>query len=125
VRCRPAAFGAIGCVVLATIAGAAHQDRGSDDPRLALVRKWVTAVDQHEPGEIDSALLTAGTRSRADLELLLIGVDALFTVVDNPNTRRVNVLLRAAVSRDSGSTRYARPHARCWGRSAQRTKPHW
>jgi hypothetical protein len=69
------------------------QQRGDFDARLALLRGWVTAVEEHEPGKLDSALMTAASWTPADLDMLRTAVSALFELLEKPAARRITVTL--------------------------------
>ena len=58
----------------------------------ALLERWLSSVEQHRPGELDSALLEATHWTRADLRRLWIDVQVLLRVVAQPRDTRFRVL---------------------------------
>ena len=57
-----------------------------------LLERWLSSVEQHQPGELDSALLEATHWTRADLRQLWLDVQVLLRVVDDPKDLRFRVL---------------------------------
>ena len=57
-----------------------------------LLERWLSSVEQHRPGELDSALLEATHWTRADLRRLWIDVQVLLRVVAQPRDTRFRVL---------------------------------
>jgi hypothetical protein len=86
----------IGCAVVAvlvatTTAADGAQDRNDSERRLDVLRSWLTAVQRHEPGELDAALVSSTAWTGADLARLHVDLQALFMVAHNPTVRRVVV----------------------------------
>jgi hypothetical protein len=68
--------------------GAAQEGSGWQP---ALLQQWLTAVEQHNPGESDSALLGAATWSGNDLRQLWDDVQVLLQIAGDPKLSRFRV----------------------------------
>jgi hypothetical protein len=95
-RLRPRAFvTAAWLLVLPLTAFAGGQPAAPAKPegwQPALLERWLSSVEQHRPGELDSALLEATHWTRADLRRLWIDVQVLLRVVAQPRDTRFRVL---------------------------------
>jgi len=56
--------------------------------RVDRLDRWLTAVDAHEPGEVDAALDEVASWSTGDLRMLWVDVKALTILVRNPKATR-------------------------------------
>jgi hypothetical protein len=62
-----------------------------DLPRL---REWIDAVDRHTPGQADVAATDVGSWSRAQLEVLFLGLKSLLQVIVTPDRQKFPRALR-------------------------------
>lgn len=86
---RPAALAL--ALSMAVGVGPGAKARAQDAGPFALLGQWLSAVERHEPGEADTALLAAAAWSGQDLQQLWIDVQVLLDVVRNPKQSRFRV----------------------------------
>lgn len=58
---------------------------------LALLGQWLSAIERHQPGEADAAVLAAAAWSRSDLRQLSSDIQVLVAVVRNPASDRFRI----------------------------------
>jgi hypothetical protein len=76
------------------LSGIAAASQSTSGWQPVLLDQWLTAVEQHVPGESDSSLLSAATWSGNDLRQLWNDVQVLLLIVENPRLSRFRVRLR-------------------------------
>ena len=59
-------------------------DGAADDPPGVVFGRWMTAVQQHQPGTSDEALAAIWAMTPADRALIRTHLDELLTLLDNP-----------------------------------------
>ena len=89
----PARLAAV-CLVVSALTGTiwgAGTAQGTGDWQPALLQQWLTAVEQHAPGESDNTLLSAATWSGDDLRQLWNEIQVLLLIAENPRLSRFRV----------------------------------
>lgn len=88
---KPAALALALSLVLATSLGATELQGAPEAGPFALLGQWFSAVERHQPGDADTALLAAAAWSGQDLQQLWIDVQVLLDAVRNPKNTRFRV----------------------------------
>jgi hypothetical protein len=84
-------FAVLLAVAMTAGAGDAAAQRARDAWPPELLGRWLDAVEQHSPGEVDSPLIGAAGWSSADLRKLWSDVQVLLDIVANPKHNRFTV----------------------------------
>ena len=91
-RCvRRALLGLCCALVTTAIPEARSGQRGRAEWDPALLQQWVTAVEAHSPGDLDSALVGAAAWTGEDLQRLWTDTQVLLELVVNPGRSRVGI----------------------------------
>lgn len=77
------------CLVAGELTGLAQSGRRHGErPQFVLLAAWLDAVDRHEAGDADPALLAAATWSGDDLRRLWTDVQLLVSFIERPTAKR-------------------------------------
>lgn len=89
--------------------GSADRIESTSDARIDILREWLEALQEHEPGQSDAPLLKVARWSNRELLTLRVDISVLYMIVDSPSLRRVTFLpsegLRESLSSEGLSAR--------------------
>ena len=108
---------------LAAFRAASRPDRRSAEGWQAeLLERWLSSAEQHEPGNVDSALLEATHWTRADLRQLWLDVQVLMRLVATTRTPLPRAAARQPAVGVAGDHRSQR-RGPCAARGPRQSRP--
>lgn len=90
-RMKPPALVLALVIALGASPGASGLQAEAEVHPLALLGQWLSAIERHQPGEADAAVLAVAAWPRSDLRQLSSDIQVLVAVVKNPASSRFRI----------------------------------